>query len=53
MREEGREMDETIADFEQELLGQFKRLNASSKEDVIAALLMFLSAQEGTASDRL
>ena len=35
-----------------ELLSQFGLLSTSNKESVIAALLIFLSAQEGVVSDR-
>jgi len=35
-----------------ELLSQFGLLSTSNKESVIAALLIFLSAQEGIVSDR-
>lgn len=38
--------------YERDLLLRFNELNVQNKQSVIAALLMFLSAQEGSASDR-
>lgn len=39
-------------DFEENLLKQFHSIDFVNRENVIAALLMFLSAQEENVSDR-
>ena len=52
VRRKGYMVDRIRDSYERDLLLRFNELNVQNKQSVIAALLMFLSAQEGSASDR-